>query len=47
MAVAIFEKRCGFYAHSFQDEYKTMPKVFIYNKNEGENRKIPKHNPRR
>ena len=47
MVVAIFEKRCGCYALSCQDEYKIRPKGPIYNKNEGENPKRPKHNPRR
>ena len=47
MVVAIYEKRCGFYAHSCQAEYKMRPKGPIYNNNEGENPKIPKHNPRR
>ena len=34
MVVAIFEKRCGFYDHSCQDEYKMRPKGPIYNNNE-------------
>ena len=46
MVVAISEKRCGCYAHSYQDEYKMRQNGPIYNKNEGENPKIPKHNPR-
>ena len=47
MVVAISEKRCGCYAHPCQVEYKMRPKGPIYNKNEGENPKIPKPNPRR
>ena len=47
MVVAISEKRCGFYAHPSQDEYKMKPKGPIYNKNEGKNPKSPKHNHRR
>ena len=47
MVVAMCEKRCGCYAHSCQDEYKMRPKRPIYNKNEGDYPKIPKHNPRR
>ena len=47
MVVAIFEKRCGFYAQLFQDQYKMRPKGPIYNKKEGEKTKSPKHNPRR
>ena len=48
MVVAISEKRCGFYAHLCQDEYKMRPKGPIYNNNnEGENPKSPKLNPRR
>ena len=47
MVVAISEKRCGFYAHLCQDEYKMRPKGPIYNKHEGENHKFQKHNPRR
>ena len=47
MWLAISEKRCGCYAHPYQDEYKMRPKWPIYNKHEGENPKIPKHNPRR
>ena len=47
MVVVIFEKRCGYYAHLCQDEYKMSPKGPIHNKNEGENPKIPKHNHRK
>ena len=47
MVVAISEKRCGYYAHPCQFEYKMSPKGPIYNKNEGENPKSPKCNPRR
>ena len=47
MVVAISEKRCGFYAHPCQAEYKMRPKGPIYNKNQGENFKIPKHSPKR
>ena len=47
MVVVISDKRCGCYAHMCQDEYKMRQKGHIYNKNEGENPKIPKHNPRR
>ena len=47
MVVAIFEKRCGFYVHLCQDEYKMRPKRPIYYKNGGENLTFPKHNPRR
>ena len=47
MLVPISEKRCGYYAHPCKDEYKMRPKGYIYNKDEGENPKIPKHNPRR
>ena len=47
MVVAISEKRCGYYAHLCQAEYKMRPKGPIYNKDEGENPKSPKHNPRR
>ena len=47
MVVAISEKRCGYYAHTCQDEYKMRPKGPIYNNNEGENPKSPKRNPRR
>ena len=47
MMVAIFEKRCGCYAHLCQVEYKLRPKWPIYNNHEGENLKSPKHNPRR
>ena len=34
MVVAISEKRCGYYAHSCQAEYKMRPKGPIYNKYE-------------
>ena len=47
MVLAISKKRCGFYAHPFQDEYKIRPKGFIYNNNGGNNPKSQKHNPRR
>ena len=47
MVVAISEKRCGCYAHTFQDEYRMRPKGPIYNINEGDNPKSLKHNPRR
>ena len=47
MVVAIYEKRCGCYGHLCQYEYKMRPKGPIYNKNEGENPKGPKYNPRR
>ena len=47
MVVAIFEKRCGCYAYLCQDDYQMRPKGPIYNKHEGDNPKIPKHNPRR
>ena len=47
MVVAISEKRCGCYAHLFQAKYKLRPKGPICNKNEGENPKSPKPNPRR
>ena len=47
MMVVISEKRCGYYAHMCQDEYKMRSKGSIYNKNEGENPKSPKPNPRR
>ena len=47
MVVDIYEKRCGCYAHSCQAESKMRPKGPIYNKNEGENLKILKRNPRR
>ena len=47
MVVAISEKRCGYYVHLCQDEYKMRLKWPIYNKHEGENPKSPKHNPRR
>ena len=45
MMVAIYEKRYGYYAHPCQDEYKMSPKGPIYNKNEVEKPKGPKHNP--
>ena len=47
MVVAISEKRCACYTHSCQVEYKMRPKGPIYNKNEVENPKGPKNNPRR
>ena len=47
IVVVISEKRCGCYAHPCQEKYKMRPKGLIYNNNEGENPKIPKHNPRR
>ena len=47
MVVAISEKIYDLYAHPCQDEYKMSPKGPIYTKNEGENPKSPKHNPRR
>ena len=47
MVVAISEKRCDCYAYPCKSEYKMRPKGPIYNKNEGENQKSPKHNPRR
>ena len=47
MVVVISEKRCGYYAHLCQDEYKMRQKGPIYNKNEGKNPKSPKRNPRR
>ena len=47
MVVAIFEKGCDCYTHPCKDGYKMGPKGTIYNKDEGENPKIPKHNPRR
>ena len=47
MVVVISEKRRGCYAHPCQAKYKMRPKGVIYNKNEGENPKSPKHNPRR
>ena len=46
MAVAISEKRCDCYAHPWKSENKMRPNGTIYSKNEGENPKIPKHNPR-
>ena len=46
MVVVISEKRCGFYAHTFQDEYEMNPKLPIYNKHDGENPKSTKHNLR-
>ena len=47
MVVAISKKRCGCYGHFCQDEYKMRPKGDIYNMDEGDNPKIPKHNPKR
>ena len=47
MVVAIFEKKCDYYAHPCKSEYKVSPKGPIYNKDEGKNPKSPKHNPRR
>ena len=47
MVVAISEKICGCYVHPFKYKYKMRPKGPIYNNNEGENPKSPKHNPRR
>ena len=47
MVVDISEKRCEFHPHPCKDEYKMRPKEPIYNKDEGENPKIPKYNPRR
>ena len=47
MVVVISEKRCDCYARSCKDEYKMRPKGPIYDNNEGENPKSPKHNPRR
>ena len=47
MVVVISEKRCGFYAHLCQDEYKMRPKGTIYHKHEGEDPKHPNHNSRR
>ena len=47
MVIAISEKRCGYYAHPCQDEYKIRPNGPIYNKHGGENPKGRKHNPRR
>ena len=41
MVVAISEKRCDLYADICKDEYKMRPKWPIYNKEEGENPKIP------
>ena len=46
MVVAISKKRRGYYTHPCQDGYKMRSKGPIYNKHEGENPKIPKHNPR-
>ena len=47
MAVAISEKRCDYYVHLYKYGNKMRPKGPIYSKNEGENPKSPKHNPRR
>ena len=47
MVVPISKKRCGYYAHPCQDEYKMRKKRHIYIKNDVENPKSPKHNPRR
>ena len=47
MVMAIFEKRRDCYTHPCKAEYKMRPKEHVYNKYEGENPKIPKHNPRR
>ena len=47
MMVAISEKICDCYAHPCKVKYKMRPKGPIYNKDKGENLKIPKHNPRR
>ena len=47
MAVAISKKRCYYYAHPCKAEHQMTPKGPIYNKDEGENPKSPKHNPRR
>ena len=47
MVVAISEKRCGYYTHPCQSEYKMKQKGNIYSKNEGENQKSPKHSPGR
>ena len=47
MVVVIFEKRCDCYANMRKDEYKMRGNGPIYNKNEGENPKSPKCNPRR
>ena len=47
MVVAISLKRCAYYAHLCQYEYKMRPKVPIYNKDKGKNPKCPKYNPRR
>ena len=46
MVVAISENRCGYYAHLCEDEYKMRPNGPIYNNNERENLKGPKHNSR-
>ena len=46
MVVDIYEKRCGCNTHQCQAEYKMRPKWPIYNTNEGDNPKSPKHNPR-
>ena len=47
MEVAISDKRCDCYAHPCKCKYKMRRKGPIYSNNEGENPKIPKHNPRR
>ena len=47
MVVPISKKRCGYYAHMCQDEYKMRPKGPIYNKNEARTPKLPKRNLRR
>ena len=44
MVVAIYEKRCVCQDYMCQDEYKMRQKGPIYDKNEGENPKRPKHN---
>ena len=41
MVVVISEKRCGYYTHPCQAEYKMRPKGSIYNKYEGQNPKGP------
>ena len=47
MVVAISEKRCSYYAHLCQAEYKMIQKGPTFNKHDGENPGRPKHNPRR
>ena len=47
MVVAISEKRCDYYTNPCKDEYKMRPERPIYSKNEGNNPKSTKHNPRR